>query len=86
MHTVELLEHALNLATRLGYHIRQEFLGGSGGGGCVLRGKKILFLDPALDPSDQFDLVLDTLKRDSDALAQSMPDELRDLLTVRKSA
>ena len=33
MHTVVLLAHALNLAERLGYVIRQEWLDGNGGGG-----------------------------------------------------
>ena len=56
MHTVEMLEHGLDLAARLGYQIRQEYLGGNGGGGCVLKGKKIFFLDLALDPAEQLDL------------------------------
>ena len=45
MHTVEMLEQALDLAARLGYTIRQEWLAGSGGGGCELKGRKLFFLD-----------------------------------------
>ncbi len=86
MHTVELLEHGLNLATRLGYQIRQEFLGGNSGGSCVLRGKKIFFLDLALDPQEQLDQVVDTLNRDPAALEFPMPHQLRELLALRKSA
>ena len=48
MHTVEALEQALDLAQRLGYEVRQEWLGGNGGGGCELNGQKVLFLDLAL--------------------------------------
>jgi hypothetical protein len=86
MHTVELLEHGLNLATRLGYQIRQEFLGDGGGGGCVLRGKKILFLDLALGPAEQLDQVIETLLHDPEALELPMSHQLRELLAVRKSA
>jgi len=86
MHTVEMLEGGVNLAARLGYQIRQEYLGGSGGGGCVLRDKKILFLDLALGPEEQLDQVIDTLSHDPQALQLPMPHQLRDLLTIRKSA
>ena len=50
MHTVEILGHCLDLARRMGYEIRQEWLAGNGGGGCIFRGRKILFLDLALGP------------------------------------
>jgi len=86
MHTVELLDQALDLAGRSGYQIRQEWLGGSGGGGCELHGRKIIFLDLALAPLDQLALVLDALRREPDALALPMPGPLRELLGVRNSA
>ena len=86
MHTVELLQHALDLAGRLGYRIRQEWLGGSGGGGCELAGRKILFLDVALNPAEQLDQVLDALRREPTAPALPMPHQLRDLLKVRRTA
>ena len=86
MHTVELLDHALDLAARLGYQVRQEWLGGVGGGGCELQGRKIIFLDLALGPMDQLDQVLAALRREVDAAALPMPDQLRKLLVMRKSA
>jgi len=86
MHTVAILEQALELAARLGYGIRQEWLAGNGGGGCELNGKKVFFLDLALDPSEQLDQILDTLRHDHDAARLPMPHELRELLQVRKSA
>ncbi len=86
MHTVELLEQAIDMASRLGYKIRLEWLGGTGGGGCELNGRKILFLDLALGPVDQLDLALEALRHEPDAIALPMPAELRDLLGVRKSA
>ncbi|MGA2799582.1 MAG: hypothetical protein ABSE63_18525 [Thermoguttaceae bacterium] len=86
MHTVEMLGHGLDLAARLGYQIREEYLSGNGCGGCELKGKKIFFLDLALDPAEQLDSVIDTLRHDSDALKLLMPHQLRELLAVRKSA
>ena len=62
MHTVVLLAHALNLAERLGYVIRQEWLEGNGGGGCELRGRRFLFIDLAAPPADQFEMVLGVLR------------------------
>ena len=85
MHTVETLGQALDLAARLGYQVRHDWLGGTGGG-CVLMGRKVLYLDLALGPEDQLDQVLDTLRREPDAVGLPMPHELRNLLAVRKSA
>jgi hypothetical protein len=86
MHTVEMLEQALDLLARLGYSVRQDGLAGSGGGGCELKGRKLFFLDLDLGPAEQFEQVLETLRREPDAVTLPMPHELRDLLQVRKSA
>ena len=86
MHTVELLEQALDLAERFGYKVWQEWLDGSCGGGCQLRGRKVLFLDLALGPGDQLDQVLDTLRRERGVLGLPMAGPLRELLRCRKSA
>jgi hypothetical protein len=45
MHTVELLQEAVEAARRLGYEVRQDWLGGNGGGHCLVRGRKWLLLD-----------------------------------------
>jgi hypothetical protein len=86
MHTVELLEHALDLAGRLGYTVRQEWLGGLSGGGCELRGCKIIFVDLALGPDDQLEQVLDALRREPGTTGLSVPPRLRELLEPRRSA
>ena len=86
MHTVELLVHALELAVRLGYTVRQEWLAGIGGGGCELKGRKLLFLDLDLGPADQLERVLSTLRHEPEAQSLPMPQELRESLQVRKSA
>ena len=86
MHTVEVLEQALDLVRRLGYEIRHEWLDGSGGGGCELRGRKVLFIDLAVGPAEQLDQVIDTLRREPKAVNLPMAHPLRELLTVRRSA
>jgi len=86
MHTVKLLRQAIDLAERLGYTVRHDWLGGSGGGGCEIKGQKVLFLDLALGPLDQLDLVIDTLRREPEAAKLPKPHQLRRLLEVRKSA
>src|SRR5262245_13211882 len=48
MRTVELLEQAISTSQELGYRIRYEWLGGSGGGACEFAGRKWLFVDLAL--------------------------------------
>jgi hypothetical protein len=86
MSTVELLEQALALAKRLGYAIRQEWLGGSGGGACEIKGKKLLFLDLAQTPLDHLDQVLEMLQRESEAGSLPLPQPLQDLLKRRRAA
>jgi len=80
MHTIELTEQALDLCQKLGYEIRQEWLGGDCGGGCEIKGRKVLFLDLALGPVDQLDQVLETLRHDPKASSLPMPHQLRGLL------
>ena len=80
MHVVDALEETLRLAKRIGYRIRQEWLGGSGGGGCEIHGRKCLFLDLSLGPGEQLDQVLDALQHDPDLAAAEIPAELRPLL------
>jgi len=86
MHTVVLLAHALNLAERLGFVVRQEWLDGNGGGGCELRGRRYLFVDLAASADDQFEMVVGVLRSEPRAAELPMPRELRDVLRLRKRA
>lgn len=61
LHTVELLEQALDAAKRCGYSIRHEWLGGNGGGPCEIRGQKWLFIDLALSYPEQLELALEAI-------------------------
>ena len=62
MHTVELLQEAVEAARRLGYEVRQDWLGGNGGGHCIVRGRKWLLLDVAQTADEQLDVVADALR------------------------
>jgi hypothetical protein len=86
MHTVELLEEAIALAERVGYQIRQEWLGGSGGGACEIKGRKWIFLDLAAGPVDHVEQVLDALRHEPGVVQLPMSHKLRDLLELRKTA
>jgi hypothetical protein len=86
MHTVDLLELALEAAKTLGFRVRQEWLGGSGGGGCEIKGHKWIFLDLALSPVDQLAQVAEALRADPRAVGLSLHPALRSFLNLRKAA
>ncbi len=64
MHTFELFNEALSLATSMGYSIRHEWLGGGSGGSCEIAGKRWLFIDLSLNPLEQLDQVVRALQAD----------------------
>lgn len=86
MHRVELLEQAKAVAERLGYRIRQEWLGGSRGGSCEISGQKWLFIDLTLSVSDQLDQTVEALREDGGIHRLTLPSALSDRLGIRKSA
>lgn len=85
MHTVELLDEALKVAEQLGYLVRQEWLGGAGGGGCEIKGRRHLFIDLALSVPDQLHLALDVLERERATERVKMGDALGRLLLARQT-
>ena len=86
MHTVEMLEQALDLAVRLGYTVRQECFAGSGGGACQLKGRKFLFVDLDLGPEEQLEQVAAALRHEPNTSTLPISRELGELLKVRKIA
>lgn len=86
MHTVELLEQALQLASRLGYRVRQDWLDGRGGGDCEIAGQKWIFLDLAQGPIDHLELVLSTLRRDPQLAEVEVSGELKSAVERRRAA
>ena len=55
MHTVEMIEQLVGVAEQLGYEVRHEYLGGTGGGACEFSGRKWIFVDLALNSVEQLD-------------------------------
>ncbi len=86
MHTVELLEQALRAAALLGYEVRQEWLGGSGGGSCEIKGQKWIFLDLALSLPDQLDQVAETQRGEPGAACLPLTPALSRRVISRKAA
>jgi hypothetical protein len=86
MDSVELLEEAMQAARRVGYEIREEWLGGSSGGACVVGGRKMLFLDLSLGPRQRLDQVLGGLRAEPKSAEIAMTTTLRRILDARKAA
>jgi len=53
MRTLELLDYFTDLARRVGFEVREEWLDGTGAGACEIRGQRILFVDQSLPPTDR---------------------------------
>jgi hypothetical protein len=86
MHTVAMLQEALDTARRLGYEVRQDWLGGDGGGHCLVRGRKWLLLDVAQSADEQLDVVADALRNESGAGCAIRSDALAERLHLRRVA
>jgi hypothetical protein len=85
MHSVELLELALDAARQLGYVVREDALGGFPGGACQIKGKKWLFLDPSRATRERLELVLEAIAADPLATVTQLPPQLMRLLKIRHS-
>ena len=86
MHTVELVEQAVALAQRCGYLVRQDWLGGGQSGACELRGKKFIFLDLALTPIEQLEVIVAALEDADMPATLSIPPTLTAAFEQRKAA
>jgi len=86
MHTVELMEQAVAALEVLGYGVREEYLGGTGGGGCEIGGKKWVFVDIGLSKSEQLDQILEVLRDDASSYSIPLSDELSRSLGIRRAA
>lgn len=86
MHTLDLLEEALRKADQLGYKVRHEWLGGSGGGACEFAGQKWIFVDLALNVHEQLHQVLSALRQNEAIHTLNMSVPLTDALQSRRAA
>lgn len=86
MRTVEMLEQSLEAAQDLGYQVRHEWLGGSGGGACEFSGRRWLFVDLALSAEEQLEQVCHALRGDPGIYLLRISPSLRDRLELRLRA
>lgn len=86
MHTVELLEEALELAERMGFKVRQEWLDGRGSGACELKGRRWIFLDLAEPAREQLAAVAECLRSLGPGATASMSPPLRSAVGLRRAA
>lgn len=84
MHTVELLDEALSVAGKLGYGIRHEWMGGTGGA-CEIAGKPWLFVDLSLTTDEQLDLVIESLKTHQGVHTLKLSPAMSHLLGIRRA-
>lgn len=63
MSVVEQMEKLIALAQQLGYQVRYDYFGGTGGGFCQVNGKKWLFIDLALNGVEQLEHLEKSLSR-----------------------
>jgi hypothetical protein len=86
MHAAKLLAEALDLARRMQYTVREEYLDGAGGGHCFYSGKKWLLLDVAQSTEEQLSDVADALRAESDFATLPMTPPLAQWLGISKAA
>jgi len=67
MHTIDLLEEAVQLARTHGWQVRYEWLDGARGGACRLGAKQLLFIDRSLTAAEQLNQVVMALRESSSA-------------------
>ena len=86
MHTIEMLEEAVQLAGQLGYEVRQEWLGGCGAGACEVAGRRLIFLDSSLGVAEQLEQIVDALAADAAIYTMTPSLALGRLLGIRRVA
>jgi hypothetical protein len=81
------LDSLIELAEGLGMSIRREPLNGSGGGMCVLKGKRVLFVDTLADLETRYERTLAAMAPLTELDAQYVrPDVREDIERQRANA
>jgi hypothetical protein len=86
MHNVELYEAAKSLADSLGYQIREENLGGIGGGACEVAGRKCIFVDIATSSVEQLDQLVLAISQDPAIHTADLPPSIQQLFSMQRAA
>jgi hypothetical protein len=86
IHSVELLEQALQAAKRVGFRIREDALDGCSGGACQIKGQRWLFVDPSLSTCERLELVLDALVALGEEIERELSAPLARVIVSRRAA
>ena len=79
MNTIERIDQLTELAQQLGYQVRYDYFGGTGGGICQISGAKYLFLDLALTSAEQLDVLRRSLAHEPLMQTVASPELMADL-------
>lgn len=81
------LEALLALAEEIGLDVRAEAMGGEGGGMCVLKGRRVLFVDTSADLATRYERTLAGMAGLSELDGRFiLPEVRRDLDEQRRDA
>ena len=72
------LEQLIDQLERLGYQVRNEPLGGDGGGSCTVRGRPVVFVDTDADIATRIARCIEALAGHSSVDAMYLPPALRE--------
>ena len=64
MSIISQLDQSIEVARQQGYDVRFDWFGGTGGGVCQVNGKKVLFIDLAITPIEQLEVVRSSIEND----------------------
>jgi len=79
MDAAQRLDDVFELARRLEVEVRAERLGGDSGGLCVLRGRRVLFVDLDADPLVRLDRCVEAMRSLPGIEGVYVPPALREL-------
>lgn len=80
MDAAQRLDEVFDLARRLEVQVRSEHLGGDSGGLCVLRGRRVLFVDLDADPLVRLDRCVAAVRLLPGVEGVYVPPALRELI------
>ena len=64
MSTIEQIDQLIEIAHQLGYRVRYDYFGGTGGGVCEFSGSKFLYMDLALTSTEQLEVLQKALSNE----------------------
>ena len=79
------LDELLRLAEEIGLAVRTEPLGGEGGGFCVVRGERRLFVDAMADLETRYERTLEAMSLLPELDKRYLPPEVRDDIDRQRS-